>query len=879
MSLITLTSEDIHSDGSNRYGAAALQCNFKEGIRLRQGDELSLVNINIHVPAKVTIVLDANDRLEFIIGGTTTYIMKTATVPEGSYTAPELAIAIGLAMNTQTPIGVYRQFLYTSGVFAGWQGVYTPPLLAAAGSYTFKCVQAEVADVLGDGGGINTYSFRRGYPEMGAGIPTIGIEHPSVFVSETDADNWNFTQEGVGDAVTNMHSMLGSSGDYDAKATGSLIAGEKGIFGNDGVFELNIAPVFGIEKPAAAAPGSGALITDLRGFRRTSPDADNEMEIDDDGNLKDMHWEVPGAPEIAAGYNWQSVDDSGGTDFNGFWHLFDSPDGRDNGMWLLRDGTATTNAVPGVADGLQPPVDAVTGNIIYANLSVDAPLWFIDPDDRETGIGSFSLRPMTPHEVDAATGDAIWTSGGYRGTIPITISKKGGTPGQKMRIQSTSKNLGYARTNVGFCRQQLYNGTGADARDDQIAAGPSTVYPDTAATRGIAYPGFDVVVQVENGDLGAADQPVVSCHKMTERGPVPFPTFGWRDGGAVVLPHDPWAGAPITAGSYLQVQVKVTGNVQYSVSISRTAGVPPDPVAPVFAETVLLWSSGTTPPVSPGTGVPAFGSVTKEKHYQLRPCAALSRGGFYHPLTYRTSLGCVFDAIAHPDSLYGTDNPVADDPEAESVEDEFATLGAKQTLVQIIKYDTVSPIEIGDGPGQLPTQFAPPNLANIASVLGMPNFQIFPNGGIPEPLFTSVDEPAVTTLKPELAIEMPQFNIKSYNGYSTDSGKVLAVVPGSELTTGDTLGALFFAPPFKIPIALNLKEDMTLYQLTSLLKTTDGRMLTSLRQPTTLTLLLEQGPESKMQRAMAAAMSQLRGQAEDRQSNAIATAGLDFARV
>ena len=222
---------------------------------------------------------------------------------------------------------------------------------------------------------------------------------------------------------------------------------------------------------------------------------------------------------------------------------------------------------------------------------------------------------------------------------------------------------------------------------------------------------------------------------------------------------------------------------------------------------------------------------------------------------------------------------MADDPEAESVEDEFATLGAKQTLVQIIKYDTVSPIEIGDGPGQLPTQFAPPNLANIASVLGMPNFQIFPNGGIPEPLFTSVDEPAVTTLKPELAIEMPQFNIKSYNGYSTDSGKVLAVVPGSELTTGDTLGALFFAPPFKIPIALNLKEDMTLYQLTSLLKTTDGRMLTSLRQPTTLTLLLEQGPESKMQRAMAAAMSQLRGQAEDRQSNAIATAGLDFARV
>ena len=654
-----------------------------------------------------------------------------------------------------------------------------------------------------------------------------------------------------------------TSGDFDAHATGSCIAGVRGIFGNDGIFELNIPALYGIEKPAAAATGSGALITDLTGWLNAG--AQNDMTITHEGVETDAYWEVPTAAEQAKGWNWKLV--SAVPDYTSYWHLYSRPDGKENGMWLVRDGSAANSANPGTADGLHAPV-SVTNAIDYGNLSQMAPQWFTECNPYSP-IGTVILRVMEPHEVDPSTGDADWTQGSWRNpALDLAfINKKEGTAGPNLALASTSMHIGWARSHVGFCRRQLFRGTGEDGQDDQVSCGPCEVYQD-AGVLGADKAGFDIVCRVEN--QSGTTQPQVSVHRMKQTAGKTFPNGNWRNSNEVVLAHDPFPGATAD-GAHLRVKIQLKSYLNYEVTVSRTAAAPADPSAAVFVDPIVVFTSGSTPPQFPGTT--PYTSVTREKHYQLRPCCALPRGGFYNLATNYTSLTCVSDVDEFADST----KDLADEAdEGEGHDVVAATLGAKLTLPQCMKFDTVAASDEGTGPGQLHSAYYPPNAANIASVLGMPSFKYV--DAATEPEFVSTDDPSETTVKPEIAVEMPQFNIRSYNGFSTDSGKVISIVPGAELTEQKT-GQLFYSPNFKIPIQLNVKEPQRLYQLIAQLKTTDGKMLDVLRQPTSLTLLLEQGPESKMARAMSAAMQQLRGLAADRQGNEIATAGLDFARV
>ena len=909
MSLITLTSKDIYADpaGSDHYGASALRCNFREGIPLNPGDSVSLVNMSLSTSANLNITRGYNDTMVFLIGTAggdaagngRVFDQKVVQITPGSYRALDLGAKIAALLKDATIMGPFKGLATVPG--SGWNCTYdgtsSPP------TYTIQCIQVQDTDAVAAGGDLNVFRFVRG--EDGndtTGVTLYDYIEPDFDLMVQSPDPQRF------------HGQEYNNGDYDARAPGYIAAGEQGIFANNGAFEIILKPTMLIDTKSdpTLPPTAGTTITDLDGFR--APDGaggflNSTMILTwqpDPAVPATQHvcrWQHPGAAQVANYWQWKLVDESAPVNegFTSYWYAYYNADGSGNGMWLVRDGSADTATVAGKTDGDKKPVDPATNEIQWRALSGSdgggrgMPFWNIEVKAGQQGVaplphpgGPLNIRMalMEPLAELDGTRDQWENAGGAKRALPEQPTGIEAdlvvTGGVEMQIVDLSRNGGYARSNFGFVRQQMYNATNPEGF---MTAGPDAIW-------NADLPGFDVVCCIENPAPGnAAGDPVgaagfASPHMSINRlkGNRPFPEAGWRGGDYIPWSPpethaDPW-NADTVAGSWLKVRIEIQECLQWVVKVNRTAGPPATDFATAgdWVDEKTIWDTrGKT--VAPGT------TLTKESHYQLRPAMALNRGGFYHRSTFDTGLDCCFDPVEHNDS------PAAESSAgvwAEFSPEVHAALqldppllaGEKLKLAQLFKWGEVTPAQIGAGVGQLSAIKVPPNVANCDVLLGMPTFKDVLKGVDAEPTFVSTDDPQEETEKPELLVSLPQFpGLKSWNGASTDCGKVIHVVPGEELHGGKNAGELFYAAPFKIPIDLKIAHSQVMYELTALITNADGTMNDGMRHPTNITLLVESSAESKLARAMAQALDNHDGQASNQQSAQIATIGDDNPRV
>jgi len=136
----------------------------------------------------------------------------------------------------------------------------------------------------------------------------------------------------------------------------------------------------------------------------------------------------------------------------------------------------------------------------------------------------------------------------------------------------------------------------------------------------------------------------------------------------------------------------------------------------------------------------------------------------------------------------------------------------------------------------------PPNSANTSQMLGMLASANRNDEADPAALPVVTTAPNVSSLggtanRPNLMVEFPDFNIKGYSGAAADKFQIVAVVPREEwgTTAATTTGTLHYKPLFPLSVDVNLPEDKELYSMNVRVRSLDGKLVTGLKNPTTVT--------------------------------------------
>ena len=107
MSLITLTSKQNNAD-PRPTDPAIIKNAFRDGITIRKGSEVALINLSISKQGLFEVPADQVNQIVFRIGDRATYAQRVAVIPPGNYTGSKLAELVETAMNDATLIGVYK---------------------------------------------------------------------------------------------------------------------------------------------------------------------------------------------------------------------------------------------------------------------------------------------------------------------------------------------------------------------------------------------------------------------------------------------------------------------------------------------------------------------------------------------------------------------------------------------------------------------------------------------------------------------------------------------------------------------------------------------------------------------------------------------------
>ncbi len=107
MSLITLTSrENINNPNSNN--PSILRNHFKDGIKIRKGDQIGLVSLTFNKLPMLEVIQGENDTFTWRIGDRQNYLNHKVVIPPGSYTGNTLATEIQKQLNESTILGNYK---------------------------------------------------------------------------------------------------------------------------------------------------------------------------------------------------------------------------------------------------------------------------------------------------------------------------------------------------------------------------------------------------------------------------------------------------------------------------------------------------------------------------------------------------------------------------------------------------------------------------------------------------------------------------------------------------------------------------------------------------------------------------------------------------
>lgn len=902
MSFITLKTQNRQGrEKVQSIDAAYIRNEFKTGLELKKGDTMSLVNMTINKQADYAVNGTAdgggNNRIVFRLGTSDFAEQRIAEIKPGNYAGVGLAGAVSNALNEAVVPGVFKRWVDNAGV-------------GGAVQHGFDCTF--------DGSNPIKQTFEIRMSQQP--VPTI--------INENIAGEYSIVETAVGGneafnplnmldpgtipagpdpalGTTEIAGPFRGNSAHELNKIDEIWSAPRGIFLNGGKAELTSEAVKGL--PTDNWTNVAAKFEDLYvggAASGASPLVANDWVAQWDGDTpfpgtwlnsdsQTMTITTTSPAQLALGWHLKLVfvtpQVDGNTEYFLHYQGLDVP-GKDQGAFAMgTDGTANGVLVP----------------------SWDAPVpyWWFDGDEVGASpkrlAGALTRAAQLVRESDTESFHE-WE---------IFFNPTGSNPNGQINA-TTNTPIGQIRSELGFCRQQLYNGVGTGDANQMILPGPK---------------GTDYKCYIEPGDgvAGSGNEmiPTISFSRIVARAGVGgYPATGWRDGirtglwGAATLLND----ANVFGASYL-----VSDNIKLECQIDKlnsfifrlyrsTVGAPGTWIEAARPITSTTASTGPFIVGQDGDLTKAVPSNIKERHFGLRPVYGLSAGGFYQRARYRASgINDRDDYADHSDSLTSTASDERD--EGYLAEDEVyvdvdgeegpvgailgAPINALQTLfkfghIDVGSYWKANTAAVGNPPNNLipAIDFTPPGTTN--DLLGFYFPAIAAGGTVPErsegawqrrstfantfPLGPSQQVPVGSDTSLTMVVELIDFNITGkIGGDLGDDAKIIAVVPQQELQVSVSTGAniLHYEPSNLIPIELNIAQDQTVYSLTAVLRNMDGKIVSTLEPSTFITLLHKRGESEKLAEALAGALERREDMMANRQGSQIANIGVGMPLV
>ncbi len=622
MSFITLQSK--RNDLSPQsLDSTYFRNDFKNGVLIKPGDTLSLVNLTINTAAEF-IINDMNDTMVFRLGNRQTYTQYTAKLRHGAYDGPTAAKIIDIAMNDAIVGGIWKR-KEEGGIQYGFNTTYDNTTTPTKPTFSINMLQQTASPT-------KNLSDKIGYK----GIDTI--------ISTGDAFNTQFNttevQPGGGDVVYEVEGFFNNthmgSVDLDKKSFSAIDIGTRGVFLNGGSTQIVSNPVKGIDTTSAAAAlssfynlyegGAGGLSGDV--WKAEAAGLPADWLIDNAGSA---------VSELNCNIN--------ATGASGAWDLtitFTNPVRKE----VSSTATTTTfylfsvsHLQPGSLNGM-----FVMGNDYTLNpldpASANAPVafWYYDNNDNCL-VGSNS--PTNPEGRINVGSDGSQTTHRIKCVDPANL------------ISATLADCaGYCSTLVGICRQQFFYGD-KEVADEAINTTPT---------------GMDACIKLIKDDVSLI--PRVQCCRIVAKAGKTFGASGWRDGnnsGAYTFPggvgtnplitNPAILGTNFTPGDSVRIGIEYTGLTSFHMFIEVAAAG-----TTTFLNRKNLVSVGRA--TTPAAAITQTNSPIKQSMWNIRPVSAYGGGGFYDPAKY--TLSGIHDTQTYSDkSIYSVNLPA----EAESLFD------------------------------------------------------------------------------------------------------------------------------------------------------------------------------------------------------------------
>lgn len=435
----------------------------------------------------------------------------------------------------------------------------------------------------------------------------------------------------------------------------------------------------------------------------------------------------------------------------------------------------------------------------------------------------------------------------------------------------------YNRVEFGLARNILIDGL--------------TLYP--ANVNAQVYPGpggYDIQFNLQSDTVNNDIQ--ISCSGFVKRPGTNFPNPNWRTIKNYILSTDNvrssnWNSLGTTPANWATF-VYGTDHIRirmerYGVDKSRVYIAHDNAGDQAFSEEVVVLQQFTQGSV----GGEVFSPVVIENSYPFRPVVYMGKGtrfgnndvklrGIYDVRSIDGSNANIVSTTFNGNLVNKINMEQKTLNEDDFVEDYSITgvphlnVATPMTLPSLFKFGIVAEDEengdnlgtfsatglagpeINDANGvqtQLSGRSLLPNTSNTNSLLGLPRWSAFDTGQTTRTLKTNVGEfPATNLLEPSLMVEFPDFNIKSYSGESSDTGKAIAVIPREQWTTNEKTGTLIYVTNYPIPIDLGISNTQTINQITARLRQMDGTVADDLLHPTEITIRKREGTNVLMKK-------------------------------
>ncbi len=411
----------------------------------------------------------------------------------------------------------------------------------------------------------------------------------------------------------------------------------------------------------------------------------------------------------------------------------------------------------------------------------------------------------------------------------------------------------YPKTIIGYSRQQLVNG---DFNNENAVYNNDT-------------DGMDCQCMLEVNDTN--DSILQNVYQLEKQAGRNYPTAGWRATKIITedldpenwdaMPQNPTNWATFAFGSdniKLTMELDANRNILFYTSHDSLGDNN-------FSEEALWLRTGDKAVDSNGLMTSDFNTTIREILYPLHSIIFTSRGSPFTAMEY--DLKGIYDTelitqnmvLRSSNGLPPTNNNVHEEVDFDqSVGASPLILSAIYKMGLLTGNDIHNGPNSGAGPNQISDRDLAPNIANSNLLLGLESGYTFQSGQTDNAITTDKDsKPFQSLSEPALHVELPDFNIKSWSGQSSDTGRAIAVIPKEQWTTDETTGVLHYQSQYPIPIDLNLAHSRPFYALSARLRQPNGQLADDLINPTEICLKIGETEESRQSRVMMKAMERM----------------------